>query len=139
VRAGTLYPSHDLLLACKVDALMDQCTDMMVGRRVYKYKARFGFPEAIFTPETTRSIETTWRDDTLQRHFGFFQKCLAESSTGWLAGTAAPTVADILLAVVLKTDVSSAAPLPPKLLELVEAVYALPAVKAFKAAEAAKH
>lgn len=117
---------------------MDQVADMMVGRKVYKYKARFGFPEQIFTPELTQTVETSWREDTLPRHLGFFAKCLAESSTGWLAGTPAPTVADVLLAVVLKTDVAAVAPLPPPLLAFVEAFYELPAVKAFKAAEAAR-
>lgn len=107
-------------------------------RCIRSSQARFGFPEALFTPELTQTVETSWREETLPRHLGFFTQCLAESTTGWLAGTAAPTVADILLAVVLKTDVANAAPLPPPLLAFADAVYELPAVKAFKAAETAR-
>ncbi|KAG8463882.1 hypothetical protein KFE25_000050 [Diacronema lutheri] len=135
--SGTLYPRRDLALASKVDALMDQVADMLVGRKVYKYKSRFGFPDALFTPELTQTVERTWRDETLPRHLGFFIRCLAESPTGWLAGTRAPTVADLLLACVLRTDVANAAPLPQSLLAFVDAVYSLPAVKAFKQAEEA--
>ena len=105
--------------------------------QVYKYKSRFGFPDALFTPELTQTVERTWRDETLPRHLGFFIRCLAESPTGWLAGTRAPTVADLLLACVLRTDVANAAPLPQSLLAFVDAVYSLPAVKAFKQAEEA--
>ena len=39
---------------------------------------------------------------TLPRHLGFFEKALADSPTNYLAGSAAPTVADIFLAITLK-------------------------------------
>lgn len=135
--AGTLYPAADLALAAAVDGIMDQCADMMIGRKVYKYKQRFGFPDSVFTPAVTQTVEDTWRDETLPRHLGFFARCLAASPSGWLAGTPGPSCADFLLAAILKTDVSKVAPLPNVLADWVERVYALPAVKAWKEKEAA--
>jgi len=51
--SGTLYPTANPALAASVDALMDACYDMVVGKKVYTYRSRFGFPDEIFTPEVT--------------------------------------------------------------------------------------
>lgn len=108
----------------------------MIGKKVFTYRERFGFPEAVFTPPVLESIQAKWTHETLPRHLGFFVHCLAQSPTGWVAGTHGPSVADVLLASVLRNDITPIAPLPPPLADLVERVYSLPAVAAFKLAEA---
>jgi glutathione S-transferase len=105
-------------------------------RRVFTYRERFGFPDAIFTPPVLESIQAKWTNETLPRHLGFFVHRLAQSPTGWIAGTLGPSVADILLASLLRNEITPLAPLPPPLADLVDRVYSLPAVVEFKLAEA---
>jgi glutathione S-transferase len=135
--SGSLYPLDNLAVAATVDALLDACTDMVMGKRVFSYRERYGFPESLFTPAVLESIQAKWTSETLPRHLGNFLRCLADSPTGWLAGTRGPSVADVLLASMLRNEITPLAPLPPPLAELVKRVYSLPAVVAFKQAEAA--
>ena len=134
--SGQLYPTDNLALAATIDALLDACSDMVVGKRVYTYKERFGFPEAVFTPQVEETIKKKWTSETLMRHLGFFVNVVSHSRTGWLASTEGPTVADVLLASILRNEIAALVELPPPLADLVDRVYSLPAVVAFKKAEA---
>lgn len=88
-----LYPT-DEVLAARVDALMDYDADIFHGVRVLKYKERFGFPEESFD---TQLVVKALLDSVLPRHLGNLCKVLEESTTGWLAGTPKPTIADFFL------------------------------------------
>ena len=99
---ASLYPVADAAMAVQVDAFLDQVKDMRVGLDVAKYKERYGFPESVLHEGNAQIVIDYWRTVTLPRHLGFFEKALADSPTNYLAGSAAPTVADIFLAITLK-------------------------------------
>ena len=99
---ASLYPVADAAMAVQVDAFLDQVKDMRVGLDVAKYKERYGFPESVLHEGNAQIVIDYWRTVTLPRHLGFFEKALADSPTSYLAGSAAPTVADIFLAITLK-------------------------------------
>lgn len=96
---STLYPT-DPLLAAKVDAILDQEADMFCGLTVSKYKERFGFG-FLGKPDNEgilRETQQALNDEILPRHLSFFEKLLGSSSSGWLAGTEQPSIADFCLA-----------------------------------------
>lgn len=135
---SSLYPG-DPKAAALVDALIDQIKDMDLGKSVASYKRRFGLPEEVLNDENAELVFSLWKSETLPRHLSFLEAAAAASSTTWLAGTAAPTIADVFLATQLaayRTKWPTLPPYAPKLAAIVEAVYALPAVVAFCEAEA---
>uniref|UniRef100_A0A7S0PYV3 Glutathione transferase n=1 Tax=Coccolithus braarudii TaxID=221442 RepID=A0A7S0PYV3_9EUKA len=135
--SGLLYPS-DLQAAALVDALIDQVKDMTTGRMVFRYKARFwgSAADAILTESVVESIEKAWLEEVLPTHLAFFAKVASESPTQWLAGTASPTIADIMVATQLKMLSAFSGKLPGSLDAYVNNVYALPAVVAWRQREA---
>jgi glutathione S-transferase len=79
----------------------------------------------------------------LPKHLGYFEGLLSNSSSGWLAGTALPTIADFYMAesfLALRSNLEAPDVLAgwPLILGLIEKVHALPAIKAWDEAEAAK-
>lgn len=135
--AGTLYPS-DPRTAARVDALLDQSKDMMQGWGVASYRERFGFTLEVLSDEAASRAKEIFLAEILPKHILFLEQQLASSSTGWLAGTAAPTIADLLLATIVKNTFldKCGVTVPAATAAWVEAVYSLPAVAAFKKAEA---
>lgn len=131
----SLYPA-DPVIAAEVDGLVDQLKDAMVGRSVFKYRERFGFPLDVLSDQHAAAAEANWTMEVLPRHLSYFEAALSKSSTQWLAGTSEPTMADVMFAT---TFVDAAKDygrkLPSSLEALVRAFYALPAVVAFKSSE----
>ena len=52
-----------------------------------------GGPDGANTAAVRKAINA----DILPRHLGFFNKVLEDGGTGWLAGTAGPTIADFCI------------------------------------------
>ena len=94
-----LYPA-DALLAARVDALLDQEADLRQGLTCSKYQERFGFAGALGGEGSaaTTAVRAALNDDVLPRHLGDLERVASASGTGWLAGTAGPTVADFVVA-----------------------------------------
>jgi glutathione S-transferase len=95
-----LYPENDPLLAAKVDAAMDQEGDSFAGITVLSYAPRFGID---LTEAATEASYDNINNRVLPRHLGSIEKCLDDSSTGWIAGTEDPSPADFLWYVRLST------------------------------------
>lgn len=97
-----LYPD-DPLMAATVDAIVDQDTDMMIGYLSSQYSERFGFGDVVQRdgpPEKRRCFGLVRRrlhDDVLPRHLQALAGLLANSKTGWLAGSDGPTIADFMI------------------------------------------
>ena len=131
----------------KIDALMDEENDLFCGLTVSRYPWRFGFDAVGMQgvrdrdcPETAK-VRAQLANDTLPRHLAHLEKILADGGTGWLAGTAAPTVADFQMVPRLQWLVTSNDGIPaellkgyPKLQALVDNTMALPAVVEYYAA-----
>lgn len=136
-----LYP-EDPLKAAAVDAIVDQVSDMMCCIVCAKYQDRFGFDEALGGPdgEGTKKVEQAIQTTVMPRHLSFFEALLTESSTGWLANTPVPTIADFVAGVQLyqlasNPMVKGAELLPkyPKIVEHTQKLMELPSVKAWYA------
>jgi len=56
---------------------------------------RFGFGS--LNEETVSVVRKSLNDEILPKHLGFFEDLLKNSTTGWLASTAEPTIADFVL------------------------------------------
>mmetsp|Transcript_132518 Transcript_132518/g.342885 ORF Transcript_132518/g.342885 Transcript_132518/m.342885 type:complete len:352 (+) Transcript_132518:115-1170(+) len=143
--ASGLYPA-DAVRAAQVDAMVDQASDMMAPVLCAKYQERFGFDEALGGPqgEGTSKVEHALQTSVMPRHFGFFEKILEGSKSGWIAGTERPSIADFILGVQFKQLGGS--PMVkgeellaqhPKLTAFVERFHALPAVRAWYEGRAA--
>lgn len=114
------------------------------GIRVTKYKERFGFGVLNEAEGAAVLAAATAECSTLviPRHLATLAKQLEAGGTGWLAGTAKPTIADYAWATALK-------PLPgwcgnpavfaevPALVAYVDRFYALPEITAYYAAKEA--
>ncbi|CAE8692993.1 unnamed protein product [Polarella glacialis] len=98
IAGGELYPS-DPLTAAKVDAIIDQETDMTMAISCVKYQSRFGYEEVLGGPEGegTLKVVKALGSEVLPRHLGFFERLLAESKSGWLAAGEGPSIADFVL------------------------------------------
>ena len=73
---------------------------------------------------------SAWFASTLPRHLAFFEKALAESGTGWLVGSRAPTAADFLVGCQLRAFEKTCADkvtMPAALAAYTERLFALPA------------
>eukprot|EP00930_Biecheleria_cincta_P047084 TRINITY_DN32575_c0_g1_i1.p1 TRINITY_DN32575_c0_g1~~TRINITY_DN32575_c0_g1_i1.p1 ORF type:complete len:240 (-),score=57.77 TRINITY_DN32575_c0_g1_i1:130-849(-) len=139
--AGTgpqLYP-EDPLQAAKVDAVMDQLSDMTCGPMCVRYQDRFGFDEVLGGPdsEATKKVHEALRHKVLPRHLSFFQELLG--SGNWLAGTEQPSIADFLMAPQFsweRENVYKGQDLYkqfPKIEDYMDRFHALPSVMAWKA------
>ena len=93
-----LYPV-DPIAAAKVDAILAQDDDMRAGFYCMNYQSRYGFEGALGGTDSELS-EVVRRElvaTILPRHLGHFEKLLAASPSGWLAGTPRPTIADFYM------------------------------------------
>lgn len=131
----SLYPPS-ATVRCTIDGVLDQVKDMLTGLTVATYRERFGFAESLFSVEAMETVKAYWKKETLPRHLAALEAALQQGGTGWVAGTPTPTIADVMLASLLKNSAWADA-LPPngELAQLTARLYALPAVAAFKAAE----
>eukprot|EP01127_Copromyxa_protea_P021069 TRINITY_DN714_c0_g1_i3.p1 TRINITY_DN714_c0_g1~~TRINITY_DN714_c0_g1_i3.p1 ORF type:complete len:183 (-),score=37.11 TRINITY_DN714_c0_g1_i3:60-608(-) len=136
----TLYPSTDLVLSALIDSIIDQEVDLFAGIGVYRYKGRFGFGH--LTEEDFNKVRASLLNEVVPRHLNFFVRLLEKSSTGWIAGTEKPSIADFILVPrlewlnngsaldgekdILEGDYA-------KLKELIAKFYALPEIQAYKA------
>ena len=93
-KISCLYPS-DPVEAAMVDSLIDQEIDMFSGLSVSRYRERFGFE--CLSDETVATVRKALNDEVLPRHLLFFEKMLTNSTTGWVANTSGPTIADFVL------------------------------------------
>mmetsp|Transcript_48462 Transcript_48462/g.141204 ORF Transcript_48462/g.141204 Transcript_48462/m.141204 type:complete len:249 (+) Transcript_48462:66-812(+) len=134
-----LYP-QDLAQAARVDALVDQAADMMCPVLCAKYQDRFGYDEALGGEggEGTLKVESALKTKVMPRHCGFFESILKASSSGWMADTEEPSIADFILGTQFKQFETS--PMfggeellerHPELKAFVERFHALPSVKAW--------
>lgn len=94
-----LYPS-DPVAACLVDGICDQEADTFMGFRITKYTERFGFgvldreEGAAALASATASNVT----EVIPRHLSTLSAQMVAGGTGWLAGTAQPSIADFFWA-----------------------------------------
>lgn len=93
-KLGGCYPS-DPIKAGLVDSIIDQEMDLFAGLTCSRYRDRFGF--ACLDEATVATVRAALNDEVLPRHLGFFERLLSESTTGWLADTPEPTIADFVL------------------------------------------
>lgn len=103
------YPSCPIKAAL-VDAILDEENDLFTGLTVSRYQARFGF--ACIGLEENKPLLTTIRkelnDVVLPRHLSFLENLMSSSTTGWIADTDEPSIADFILAPRLKWLASGA-------------------------------
>jgi len=88
-----LYPMKDHLLAQKVDAIMDQATDVFTGAMVLTYGVRFGVD---LSPEAKEKSYEIYNQNVLPDHLKRAERYVESSATGWLAGTEEPSPADFV-------------------------------------------
>eukprot|EP00929_Paragymnodinium_shiwhaense_P083142 TRINITY_DN44181_c0_g1_i1.p1 TRINITY_DN44181_c0_g1~~TRINITY_DN44181_c0_g1_i1.p1 ORF type:complete len:228 (+),score=36.12 TRINITY_DN44181_c0_g1_i1:94-777(+) len=97
-----MYP-EDPLLAAKVDAILDLDTDMMTGHVSSQYARRFGFGGIMDRsgPPEKRArygeVRTALHDEVLPRHLEALSGLVSKSASGWIAGTAGPSIADFMI------------------------------------------
>lgn len=134
-RVSGLYPT-DLIQAARVDAILQHNDDMGVINNCSKYQERLGY-EALGGEEgeTTKAVRAALETRVFPRFLGFLEKMLEKSSTGWLANTPEPTVADFPIALRVKGMPEAVTAQFPKLLKHAEDVLALESVKAWYAAK----
>lgn len=106
---------EDLTTAALVDAVMDQVHDLYAGLSVARYRERFGFEavEASALAEVTRALN----DRVIPRHLGFFERLLESSTSGWIANTEEPSVADFALVPRVQELPGSAPGISPEVLQ----------------------
>lgn len=151
-----LYPD-DPVKAAEVDAIVDQDTDMMTGHVSSQYSDRFGFGDFVARqgPPEKRArygvVRRRLHDDVLPRHLDALCRLLDESTTGWLAGTTGPSIADFMFVPTLQRlrgrsdgppmglgDGLSAGLIErrPALIKLIDRLMSLPAVQSWYASGA---
>ena len=87
-----LYPRDNLELSAVIDSLFDQHQDMMMGVNGSRFPDRIGF--GCVTADQIPFVRKSLQEEILPQHFQFFENFLAKSTTGWLASTPDPTIAD---------------------------------------------
>lgn len=101
--------------------------------------ARFGFNILNEMPELVPKVRASLNDEVLPRHLSCLEKILSRSTTGWIANTEGPSIADFILVprlqwlqsgdnVGISTEILQPFPL---MLALMVKVMALPAVVAY--------
>eukprot|EP00521_Asterionellopsis_glacialis_P013859 CAMPEP_0195306276 /NCGR_PEP_ID=MMETSP0707-20130614/37117_1 /TAXON_ID=33640 /ORGANISM="Asterionellopsis glacialis, Strain CCMP134" /LENGTH=267 /DNA_ID=CAMNT_0040370489 /DNA_START=148 /DNA_END=951 /DNA_ORIENTATION=+ len=93
-KLGGLYPK-DPILAAKVDAALDQEADAFLGPTVATYHRRYGI---VLNDEGLAKTAYLIATETMPQHLRCIDRLLAESSTGWIAGTEEPSPADFVWA-----------------------------------------
>ena len=135
------WPTNDPILAAKIDALMDQETDMFTGTTVATYTTRFGI---ILDDENKQKCMDMIVSEVLPRHLASIERQLKASATGWIAGTERPTPADFIYYSKFAHYIASHDALPEKLRTLqdypeiqkfVDKVSSLEQVKSYYAAK----
>jgi glutathione S-transferase len=94
-----IYPS-DPLAASLVDSILDAEADMFAGLSCSKYKARFGYSileDRSDSEELLGEVRKSLNNEVLPRHLGNLEKLAENSTTGWIANTANPSIADFVL------------------------------------------
>ena len=81
-------------VAALIDSIVDQEADTFMGLRVAKYPSRFGFYPEHVSEESLKQVTAAQNADIIPRHLENLDRVLAKSSTGWLASTPEPTIAD---------------------------------------------
>ena len=89
-KMGGIHPEEDYVAAL-VDAALDQEADAFLGPTVASYTTRFGIAlDEAHTAAASKLIG----EETMPRHLAALEALLAQSSTGWLAGTKEPAACD---------------------------------------------
>lgn len=130
---GGLHPS-DPLEAARIDSIMSEEEDFFSGITISRYSARFGYGH--MSEEFRAEVRKNLNDEILPKHLRFLEGLLADSKTGWLAGTEKPSAADFVFVPRLRWLVSGAndgidgnlLDGYPKIKELIAKLMALPAV-----------
>uniref|UniRef100_A0A7S3ME59 Glutathione S-transferase n=1 Tax=Spumella elongata TaxID=89044 RepID=A0A7S3ME59_9STRA len=141
-----LYPTNDDLLAAKIDMIVDSENDMFTGLAVSRYRGRFGF--GFLTEDHVATVRKSLNDEILPEHLRNVEKLLEESTSGWVAGTANPSIADFILVPrllwLVEADTNhgisdSLLEGYPRICALIKQLLALPAVVAFYEKHAKLH
>ena len=135
-----LYPK-DPYAAAMVDSILDAENDMMTGVHVYRYKGRFGWGHVAEDPSSLEKAKASLTEEVLPRHLAAFERLAELSKSGWIAGTAGPSIADFVLQPRLSwLDEGVALDGPsgflskcPRLAEMCKSLLELPAIKAYYA------
>lgn len=88
-----LYPMDDHILAQKVDAIMDQATDVFTGMTVLTYGSRYSID---LSPEAKAKCYEHYNESVLPNHLKRAERVIGSSETGWMAGTKEPSPADFV-------------------------------------------
>ena len=112
---------------------------MFCGLSVSRYGPRFGFDFADGREDFRAAVRKELNDVVLPKHLAFLEKLLEASSTGWLADTERPSIADFVFVPRLQWLVSGAndgisrdlLEGYPKVREMMRKLFALPEVKAY--------
>ena len=89
-----LYPI-DPIKAGLVDSIIDEENDLFAALTCSRYRDRFGF--SCLDDATVATIRADLNNVILPKHLKFFQDLLSRSTTGWLADTENPTIADFIV------------------------------------------
>ena len=135
---GGLHPT-DPLEAAKVDAALYGEKDALSSFFTIKYAERNGF--GAVDAATDAAIFTALNEAVIPRHLASLEALLARSGTGWIAGTARPSAADLAWGTELHALANGAMlNLKPSLLDpcprvraFLDQFRALPEVKAYYA------
>eukprot|EP00039_Didymoeca_costata_P005675 m.83568 g.83568 ORF g.83568 m.83568 type:complete len:216 (+) comp12927_c0_seq5:167-814(+) len=100
-KAG-LYPTDDDILAAKIDAIVDQENDLFCGYVCMNYPERYGFGGLLKDTENSKMAWSEYNTAVIPKHMKYFEDLMETSSTGFIAGTPGPTIADFILAVRIK-------------------------------------
>mmetsp|Transcript_114976 Transcript_114976/g.332230 ORF Transcript_114976/g.332230 Transcript_114976/m.332230 type:complete len:220 (-) Transcript_114976:97-756(-) len=135
-----VYP-EDPLVAAKVDAALDGENDAFTGPTVATYPGRFGLD---LDEDGKKKFFDKIGAEIMPRHFTNAETILKNSSTGWIASTDNPTIADFVWYGRLCDSVATNENFPeslrslndfPVLKAFVEKMNALDAVKKYKSKE----
>ena len=88
-----LYPMDDHILAQKIDAIMDQVSDVFMGSTVLTYGLRYAID---MSPEAKEKCYGIFNETVLPGHLKRAERVLESSATGWMAGTTEPSPADFV-------------------------------------------
>jgi glutathione S-transferase len=134
-----LYPTDDIAAAL-VDSIIDQEADLFAGLGVTIYKERFGFDFLNQQPALVMQAREFLNNTTLPRHLQALNRLMEASTTGWIANTPEPSIADFVLVPRLQWLVGAGhegiSPTLltehcPKVAEMIERFMALPEIAAY--------
>lgn len=136
---GTITGLHPRcpLQAALVDAVVNAEDDLFAGLSVVSYPERSGFK--CLSETDLDGVRKSLNDDVLPRHLANLEKQASLSTTGWIAGTARPSIADFILIPRLQAIQNGSyvgiAPTImdscPHLTSMIDKMMALPQIKAY--------